>query len=328
MAKIRFQRSTKGENAEVIVAKAIAYTTDANIADFQANAPEGEIGLFNADTNALLPGNAAIAEGTQYYTAIKRDGEVFRTTTTEYRKQRTRRIPYVAPVKQVTRINISAALIAAIGTPKIGDTAEIVTIETTPGNEPYPQIPYMATVDGLGTTVDALLTKIVAAINNPLNLLHKDDGLQYSATKAADGTGGFNIDITSYYFGQHFRIALRGLLAGGTITYTTPFKQGIGFYESVAAIEEEGAIFAGVTTNYPMHGIPSEYGTTTKFATAGITYNTYHLDPLRISKEPMPQSVHHHWAHIYLIIPVPVGGDAPTQAASSPDLAVKTILGL
>lgn len=188
---------------------------------------------------------------------------------------------------------------------------------------------YSATVDAAGTTLSQLLQKIVDRINNPADLVHKDDGLQYSATKAADGAGtGFDITITAYYFQQHFRVALRGPLVGGTITYTTPFKQGSGDFDSVSRIEDEGIIFAGVTTNYPGMYLPGEFGTATKFTTAGITYNTYHVDPLRISKEPMPQSVHHHWAHIYLIVPVPVGGDAPTRAASSPDLAIQTILGL
>lgn len=323
--KQRFQRSTKGENAEVIVAKAIAYTTDATPTLFQANAPEGEVGLYNADTGALL--TTALAEGTNYFAVIKRDGQSFRSTVTEYHKNRTRRIAYSAPVKQVTTLNFNAAFIAAY-TPAIGDDLSIGFIELTPGNEPYPTVDYDATVDAAGATVDALLTKIVARINNPLDLVHADDGLQYSAVKASDGAGGFNITVTAFYFQQYFRVMLRGPLAGGTITYTTNYAQGAGDSLNVSRNEDEGLIYAGVTTNYPGQYLPEEFGKPTKFTVDGLTYNTYHIDPLRISKEPMPQGVHHHWAHIYLHIPVPVGADAPALAASSPDLAIKTVLGL
>lgn len=45
-------KTTKGYNAEVIVAKSVAYTTDADLATFLENAVEGEIGIFNAATNA------------------------------------------------------------------------------------------------------------------------------------------------------------------------------------------------------------------------------------------------------------------------------------
>lgn len=326
MAKIRFWRSLKGENAEVIVAKAIAYTTDATIADFQTNAPEGEVGIYNADTGALI--TAAMAEGTNYITVIKRDGATFSTTKTEYHKNRTLRIPYTAPVKQVVTINFSAAFIAAY-TPAVGDDLGIGMVELSPGNEPYPTLDFDVTVDSLPATLSALLDKIVARINNANDLIQLGDGQQYVAAKADDGSGGFNVTITSFYFEQYFRIMLRGPLAGGTVTYTTPYKQGVGYSDSVSQMEDEGLVFAGVTTNYPGGTFtPADFGTPTKFTVSGLTYNVYHLNPLRISKEPMPQSVHHHWAHIYLIIPVPVGPDAPTKAASSPDLAIQTALGM
>lgn len=333
-AKVRFQRSTKGENAEVLVGKAIAYTTQTTLANFQANAAEGEIGVYNADTGARI--STAMAAGTRYITALKRDGQAFLSTPIIHDLARTRRTAYIAPVKQVTTIVISAAQVTAINN---GITAvpvqnqalqyaSITLIETTPGNEPYPTLDYDYEVGNpAGITASVILNAIVARINNPLDLVHKDDGLQYSASISGNDGSGYTITITSYYFGQHFRVALRGILSNGTITYTTPFKQGVGDSDSVNRIEDEGLIYAGVTTNYPGMALPSEFGRPTKFTVDGLTYNTYQIDPLRVSKEPMPQSVHHHWAHIYFIVPVPVGGDAPTRAASSPDYTLGTVLG-
>lgn len=448
MAKTRFWRSTKGENAEVLVGKATAYTAQADIATFQSTAAEGEIGVFDATTNLVIspstalgtPQNVVIstnatggalaattyyykvvavnaagvslgsvevsiatsgstssnqlswsdiagatsyrvyrgtsaagedhyqvaggntfidagatgtvgtvpsaatgttptplAAGAKFYIALKRDSNTFRTTTTVYDGTRTRRTAYIAPVKQVTTINIPAAVvtyndaqIALItpGSPSYFTDASITTIETTPGNEPYPTIDWDYEIGNpAGVTTSSILTAIVAMINNPLDLRQKDDGQQYSASVASDGAAGYNVVITAFYFGQHFRVALRGLLSNGTVTYTTPFKQGVGDSDSVTRIEAEGWIFAGVTTNYPGMALPQEFGQPTKFTVDGLTYNTYQLDPLRISKEPMPQSVHHHYAHIYVIVPVPVGGSAGARAASSPDYILGSILG-
>lgn len=342
--KRRYYKSTKGENAEVIVGMAKAYTTQATVTLFEANAAIGEIGIYNADTNALI--TTAMAAGVRYFTAVMwqvnnfgvLQKQMFKTTATVYDATRTRRTAYIAPVKQVSTITVSAALVtalnAAIAAQPIGSLtdqinyASITTIETTPGNEPYPTIDFDYEFSNpAGVTVSAILTNIVARINNPLDIVQKDDGQQYSAVLTGSDGAGYTIAITAFYFQQHFRIALRGLFENATVVYTTPYKQGVGDSVSVGSIEEEGFIFAGVTTNYPGLGVPDEYGKPDRMTVDGLTYNTYQLDPLRISKEPMPQSVHHHWAHIYLIIPVPVGGDAATRAASSPDLAVGTVLG-
>lgn len=446
--KTRFQRSTKGENAEVLIGKALAYTAQTDIASFQANAVEGEIGVFNGDTNLVISpttalaapanpvvitnaaggalatatyyykivavnaagtsvgstevnvtttgstssnqlswndvpgatsyrvyrGTAAAGEdhyqvsgsntfldagavgtagtvpttatgtnaapltaGTRYYIVVKRDSQAFRSTTTTYDATRTRRTPYIAPVKQVTTINIPAAVvtyndakIAAYvpGTPNFFNYGSITTIETTPGNEPYPTIDWdYEYSNAAGVTTQVILTKIVADINNPIDLRQKDDGQQYSASLVSDGSGGYNVVITAFYFGQNFRIALRGLFENGVVTYTTPFKQGVGDSDSVRRIENEGFIYAGVTTNYPGAALPIEFGEPSRFTVDGLTYVTYQLDPLRTSKEPMPQSIHHHYAHIYVIVPVPVGGSTTLRAASSPDYILGSILG-
>lgn len=54
MAKNKFFLTTKGFNAEVVVAAPLAYTTQSTYATFISTAAEGEIGIFNADTKTLL----------------------------------------------------------------------------------------------------------------------------------------------------------------------------------------------------------------------------------------------------------------------------------
>lgn len=54
MAKNPYYLTTKGFNAEVVVAAPLAYTSQSTIALFVANAAEGEIGIYNVDTGSLL----------------------------------------------------------------------------------------------------------------------------------------------------------------------------------------------------------------------------------------------------------------------------------
>lgn len=437
-SKVRYNRTLNGENAEIIVAKARAYTTQATYKDFEANAVDGELGIFDAATMALIAAGAAIptpakpnlvanllggtlaadeyfykisyvnatgesvasaeasitttgttssvnifypagpagttvrvyrglttnledayqvggatsftdtgaagtagtplsvatgvvpnvlTTGQKYFIALRRDtdgltnAKLIKTSTViEYDAKRTRKVPYVAPVKQVTTISIAAGY-----TPVKGDDLEIAIIETTPGNEPFPVWDYNSVIGDTGVlTLAQALTKIVARINNPLDLVHKDDGAPATAVLNDTGGGTFTVVITSAFFGEHFRVALRGPLATyGSVVYTTPFVAGSGYSDQVKRLEAQGWIFEGVVTNYPMHGNPEDYGFPTGYTVDGLTYNFYHLDPLRVSKEPMPQNVHHHWAHIYLITPVEVGN----SAATSPDKIVSAILG-
>ncbi|CAM6001147.1 unnamed protein product [Sphagnum balticum] len=340
----RYFKSTKGENAEVIVGSPVAYTTQATIALFEANAAPGEIGIYDATANTLL--TTALAAGQKYYTAVMWQinsfgiikNQLYKSSVTAYDATRTRRTAYIAPVQQVTTISFSAAfvtytnaLIAAQIPYSITDYvnyAGITTIETTPGNEPYPTIDWDYEFDNpANVTVNSILTAIVARINNPLDIAQKDDGQQYSAVLAGNDGAGYTVTITAFYFQQHFRIALRGLLSAGTTVYTTGYKQGVGDSVSVSDQEAEGWIYAGVTTNYPGLGVPDEYGKPNRITVDGLTYNVYQLDPLRISKEPNPGNVWHYWAHIYIIVPVPVGGSTGARAASSPDFAIGTVLG-
>lgn len=54
MAKNAYYLTTKGFNAEVVVAAPLTYTSQSTIANFVANAAEGELGIFNSKTGALI----------------------------------------------------------------------------------------------------------------------------------------------------------------------------------------------------------------------------------------------------------------------------------
>lgn len=84
---------------QALVGSAVAYSDSATYDDFVANAVEGEIGFFNATTNALITG--AIGATTRFFAALKRGGKVHKTTPclgSEVTKSKT---AYSAPVKNV-----------------------------------------------------------------------------------------------------------------------------------------------------------------------------------------------------------------------------------
>lgn len=341
----RYLSVTKGENAEVLVAAAIAYTAQASFKLFEANAADGEVGIFDATTMVLQ--TTALAAGQKFFVSQKRDNAstilglkgMKNTTVVIYDVNRTRRVPYIAPGKQVTTITVDLTSYTPViakpyaSPPTEGDDFEIAIIETTPGNDPYPTFAYDSVLGDVtaGTPIitGALaLQAIVNRINNTADLVHKDDGQVVTASISNSGAV-YTIVLTAVYFGSHFRVALRGPLSVyGSVVYTTPFVLGTGFYDHVLSLEKEGWVYEGVTTNYPGDGVtPADFGFPTSYVVNGLTYNIYHLDPKRDSAEPNAVNVRTHYPHLYIIVPVPVGGTTTLRAASSPDLAVGTVLG-
>ena len=110
------------------------------------------------------------------------DGKINLSSRITYDPTRTSRTAYIAPVKQVTTINIPVAqvtyndaLIAAQTPNSLTDDvnyAGITTIETTPGNEPYPTIDWDYEFNyPAGITTSVILTALVARINNALDIV-------------------------------------------------------------------------------------------------------------------------------------------------------------
>lgn len=308
MAKTRFYKRTKGFNAEVIVGNTAAYTTDSTYADFVANAVNGEIGVYNATTNALIAANANMAEGTRVFIAQKRGSEIHKTTPFVFTKNTVTKTAYIAPVKQVTTISL------ANYTPVAGDEVAIKVIETTPGHEQFPSITYNYTVK-TGDTGATIATAFRALINNA-NSPENRDGRKFVTASGATT----NVVLTADYFGSSFRVATPGALYGAiaTPTLTTPFKSGSGAADQVAAIEIEGLIYEGVTTQYPGDGLsPLDFGTPNTFAADGATYDIYNFTPVKNEKSPTPVNQHHHYWNAIVAIP----------SSGGPSVAISTIFG-
>lgn len=307
MAKYRFYKRTKGFNAEVMVAAAVAYTTDATYADFVANAPNGEIGVFVASTLALAPAAANLAEGTVVFIAQKRGTEVHKTTNFVFTKNTVTKTAYIAPVKQVTTVTLS------VYTPVAGDNIAIQVIETTPGHEQFPRITYNYTVK-TGDTLNSIATGLREVINSTTSPENRD-GRKFVTASGSNAA----IVLTADYFGSSFRVATPGVIYGNAaVVNTTPFKAGSGAAEQVAQVEVEGLIYEGVTTQYPGDGFsPLDFGGPNTFTVDGLTYDIYNFKPVKNEKSPTPINQHHHYWNAILHVPT----------SSGPAVAISTIFG-
>lgn len=306
-------------------------TSATNFVDTSAGGgTAGTLPTTNTATSATAP---ALVAGQKFFVAQRRDNYCKTTTAIQYDANRTRRIPYLAPVLQQSTIVIDTSLYTFAS----GDDIEIALIETTTGNEPWPTWAYdvvLGTVVGgvAQSSLDIGLQTIVNRINNVNDLVHRDDVLlgqtPFNASISNSGTV-YTITITAGFFGENFRIATRGPILGLAVTTTTvPFVLGSGFYAHVLQLEKEGWVFEGVTTNYPGEGVtPADFGYPSSYVVNGLTYNIYALDPVRRVMEPNAINERVHYPHLYIICPVPVGANAAARAASSPDYTIGTILG-
>jgi hypothetical protein len=310
--KSRFYKTTKGFNAEVIVAKATAYCDDANYAAFVANALDGEIGVFNADTNLNSVDGVfapiAMPVGTRFFIAQKKGKAVFRTTPGIIAPGTTKRTAYTAPVKQVSTVTLTGYA------PVVGDELSIKFIETTPGNEQFPTNTYNYTVKA-GDTLTLVAAGLVAQINSLLNLENSDGRKFVSATNAVGV-----ITITADFFGSSFRIATPGkAFEVASVAYTVPYKEGSGYSELVARDEIEGQIYDGVNTQYP-GGVfaAADFGSTPTYTVDGTNYHIYNFTPFRSEATPTPVNLHHHKWNAILAVPT----------AGGPAAALTTIFGV
>lgn len=310
MPQNRFFRTTKGFNAEVVVAKAVAYTAQVDYKTFVASAADGEIGVFNETTGALFTTIAPVTANSKFFIAQKRDGGILKTTTTIFTAGVAKKTAYTAPVKQVTTVTIAGT----IGTEfKVGDEVSIKVIETTPGSEPFPTITYDYTVKAADTptTIATALRAQINSLTDPRNI----DGQGFVVATGAVGA----IILTAKFFGSAFRVATPGTAYTiATTVYTTPFKLGSGFPDHVASLEVEGQIYDGVTTQYPGEGFaPGDFGAPTAYTDSSKTYDIYHFTPVRNEKSPTPVNQHHHYMNVLLAVPT----------AGGPATAVSTIFG-
>jgi len=217
--KNKFWKSLLGQFAEIIVAKDVAYTTDATFDLFVANAVDGEIAIVNADTKAVVAAaGPAIAATDRVFVALKRDGQV--ETTNPFTKDMltASRVAYSAPVVQASTITLT-------GAPVAGKEYGLRVIETTAGYQPFPSW-YYSVIAKTGETLAQLGARLVALVNDTTNVTNKNTD---PIVTAAYNAGVITFTATSA--GPSFRLAASEFVLSdlaGVFAYTgagtaTPF---------------------------------------------------------------------------------------------------------
>ena len=298
MENNRFYRTTTGMDPLVYVGVGTAYSPGATIADFQASAAEGQVGIYYGPTeatpNALVPTNANPAAGTEVYIAYKRGGRVETSNLFLLNKGVVTKIAYQAAAKHKITLTIVGGV-----TPVAGDVWSIKITETTPASQPFPLREYDYVVK-TGDTVALVLTGLAAAINNTLNPTNQGGDALVTATSTAT-----TLVLESKTFGTHFKVFPTNVAYGKfTQALTTGFKVGAGTPDMIALFEAESEIKKGVTTNYPDGGtIPEDWGKPTSLLSTAGTYVTYQLTPTNIEASPTPVERHYRKNFLYIFIP-------------------------
>jgi len=292
--KNRFYKNFTAQNAFALIGTGVDYTAQTTLEGFINSAVEGEIGVFNAATNAALDGSAAIT--VPVFVALKRAGKIERSLdfnpTSTGNTSVTRHL-YRAPAKEVHTVNTTPVA------PVTGGVYGISLVETTAGQVPYNTWYYEIQATP-GMTYTQAVTALVAKINSVNSYENKNrDKLVVAAIVSTD-----NITLTAVDFGVTFKVILKGALADtSTVSITTQMDIGNGTPTQVKLMEESSDIFKGSYINYPELGIPSEYTTLTSLVSASQEYCTYALKTKREEKTQTSGGLHHKETYIYIIVP-------------------------
>lgn len=164
----KYSKNLSGQKLKVFVSNPIEYTDDTTYAAFIANAPEGEIGVFNA---AGTVRTTLLTATDEFFIAQKRDGFVNKTPNILFGDLfRKKYSAYDAPVKQVATIGYNGTA-GDFGFNFTGATAtntqtyQISVRETTPGNQPFPVQEGYATVNSSTQDEYTILARIMSQLN-------------------------------------------------------------------------------------------------------------------------------------------------------------------
>lgn len=122
--KNNFWKILLGQNAQVMIAGAVAYTAQATYAAFLANAAQGELGVFDAAALTLVSGAGPASTSENLFISVMRDGAPERTVSFSIGSLGSiTRTVYSAPVKEISTITVNKGGFAALVVADITYTA-------------------------------------------------------------------------------------------------------------------------------------------------------------------------------------------------------------
>jgi hypothetical protein len=195
-------RVTEGLNAQVFIAKALAYATDATFQDFANDAVDGEIGVFTLtasgnDGDATIETGALVA-GDVFFIAQKQASP--RNPSGPLVVKKTPRIAYsdvlahkaeqtfVFPVKQVSHVGWNGTT-GDFETTAIArhDEFGVSVLLTTEGSQPYPTWNATYTASTGDTNVE-IAEGLINIFNDPQSLQNRENDTAVSAEAILVGT--------------------------------------------------------------------------------------------------------------------------------------------
>lgn len=181
----RATRKTVGVNAQIFIAPAMAITTDATYDLFLANAPLGEIGVYDG-VNALHTN--AITSTEEVFIVQRTTQGVKKTPVIKWSDITAVKKLYVAPVKQVSSIGWNGTG-GTVNNPTIAANQNfgIKVIETTEGNDPFPTWNYEYTSKPNDTILE-VFSALAKKINDDNAVEHKQNQRLVSAKVKSDAT--------------------------------------------------------------------------------------------------------------------------------------------
>lgn len=251
--KNKYWKTLLGTFAEALIGKQVAYTDSTTYEGFVADAVEGEVGIFNADTGAVL--TAAAGSSVWIFVAVKRDGQVESTNKFRLQDYTAKRAAYSAAVKQVSTVSFS-------GTPVSGEDYAVKILETTPGYQQFPTW-YYSYVAKKNDTVTDVAREIAKVINDSDSLTNKNTDPVVSATNtygsiasaAVDAGGtGYTTAPTVTITGDGEGATATATVASGAVTGITITNGGSGYTQATISFSGGGGTGATATATISADG--------------------------------------------------------------------------
>lgn len=108
-----YWKTLNEKRIQALVGSAVAYSDSTTYTAFLTEAVEGEIGIFNNTTGALITG--AIGATTKFFAALKRDGRIMKMTPVLKSDATVSKVAYSAPAKQVTDVFTGTVATLTVG---------------------------------------------------------------------------------------------------------------------------------------------------------------------------------------------------------------------
>lgn len=234
-----YWRSLMGSRAQVLMSLGVAYTAQATYSAFVANSAQGELGVFNATTLALVAGNAAVTALTPVFIAVNRGGQkgpwtnspqvpgvIEKSTVFPAGQLTATRQPYSAPVLQITQVVLGSHASLVIGdityVAKAAGGASAITIAYVVAGA---STPLTVVVTGNAIVVNLATSAGSAAISTAAQVLA-------AVQASAPATALVSSTLTGVGTNVQAALAATNLTGGSAASTVTP-----GFIYSLSILE-------------------------------------------------------------------------------------------